>query len=339
MEVIMDIFTSLVCLALILFFSIQAFRSYAFSRCKKLLPPGPKPLPIIGNLLELGDKPHKSLAKLSKSYGPLMCLKLGQVTTVIVSSPAMAKEFIQRHSQNFSNRTIPDAARALDHDQFSMVWLPVSNLWRNLRKISNSHLLASGVLDANMNLRHDKVQELLREVRISSQAGESVEIGKASFIAALNLLSTTFFSMDLACSNSDTGREFKKTVRCIIEEIGKPNMADFFPILKKIDPQGIRRRTGIHFRKLLDQFNGIIDQRLRLREIGGYVTEEDILDTLINMMAMGEEKREDEMLHKTTIGHLLMVSKPFYLLVNFKNIPERIQLRPSILKLFYLDNS
>ena len=57
------------------------------------LPPGPYPLPIIGNLLELGDKPHGSLATLSKRYGPLMSLKLGSRATIVVSSPDIAKKF------------------------------------------------------------------------------------------------------------------------------------------------------------------------------------------------------------------------------------------------------
>ncbi|RZB88986.1 Geraniol 8-hydroxylase [Glycine soja] len=56
------------------------------------LPPRPSGFPIIGNLLELGEKPHKSLAKLAKIHGPIMSLKLGQITTVVVSSAQMAKE-------------------------------------------------------------------------------------------------------------------------------------------------------------------------------------------------------------------------------------------------------
>ncbi|KAK7853123.1 inactive cytochrome p450 76ad1, partial [Quercus suber] len=49
---------------------------------KKLLP-GPKPFPLIGNLLEVGDKPHKFLTKLSKDHGPIISVKLGQVTTIL----------------------------------------------------------------------------------------------------------------------------------------------------------------------------------------------------------------------------------------------------------------
>ncbi|KAG5624014.1 hypothetical protein H5410_009232 [Solanum commersonii] len=55
-------------------------------------PPGPFPLPIIGNLHLLGNQPHKSLAKLADFHGPIMRLKLGQITTVVISSSDMAKQ-------------------------------------------------------------------------------------------------------------------------------------------------------------------------------------------------------------------------------------------------------
>ncbi|EXB94995.1 Cytochrome P450 76C4 [Morus notabilis] len=302
----MDIFTCLLCLVLILCISIQAFNSLANPRSRKQLPPGPKPLPIIGNFLEFGDKPHKSSARLSKSYGPLISLKLGRVTTIVVSSPIMAKEVLQVHGQFFSNRPILDSARASNHVHLSIISLPVSTLWRELRKICNVHLLAARVLNANMNLRHNKVEELLCDVRKSAEAGEAVEIGKAAFRASLNLLSTTFFSMELADTNSNTVREFKETVRGFIDELGKPNLADFFPFLRKIDPQGIRRRTDFHFRKMLDLFDCIINERLQLREVSGSVKDNDILDTLIDMMVIGEEKSAHDQIDKTIIEHLLL---------------------------------
>jgi len=55
------------------------------------LPLGPSRVLIIGNLLELVEKPHKSLAKLAKIHGPIMSLKLGQITTVVMSSAQMPK--------------------------------------------------------------------------------------------------------------------------------------------------------------------------------------------------------------------------------------------------------
>ncbi|GAY32915.1 hypothetical protein CUMW_281540, partial [Citrus unshiu] len=42
-----------------------------------LLPLGPRPYLVIRNLLEMGGKPHKSLANPAKIHGPIMSLRLG----------------------------------------------------------------------------------------------------------------------------------------------------------------------------------------------------------------------------------------------------------------------
>ncbi|KAL9858520.1 putative cytochrome P450 [Arabidopsis thaliana] len=39
-------------------------------------PPGPPRLPIIGNIHLVGKNPHHSFTDLSKTYGPVMSLKL-----------------------------------------------------------------------------------------------------------------------------------------------------------------------------------------------------------------------------------------------------------------------
>ncbi|PQQ17149.1 geraniol 8-hydroxylase [Prunus yedoensis var. nudiflora] len=222
-------------------FSIQALRSKANPK-KHLLPPGPKPFPFIGNLLELGNKPHLDFTKLSQIYGPIITLQLGQVTTVVVSSSNTAKQVLQTHDRFLSNRTVPAAIQASDLRGDSLPWIPTSPKWRSLRKICNSHLFAPKILDANQPSRRMKVQELISDVNESLVKGEAVDIGRVAFKTTLNLLSRTIFSVDLADTGSEMAREFKETVWGSMEEAGKTNWADFFPVLRKIDPQGIRRR-------------------------------------------------------------------------------------------------
>ncbi|GMN73899.1 hypothetical protein TIFTF001_053091 [Ficus carica] len=111
--------------------------------------------------------------------------------------------------------------------------------------------------------------------------------------------------MDMADdTNSVTLKELKEAMSHMMEELGKPNLADYFPILRKIDPQGIRRRNTVTFRKLINLFGRIIDQRLKVREASG-LKDDDILDTLINMMVVDQEKKEDQ-LDKTIIEHFLL---------------------------------
>ncbi|GLT62532.1 hypothetical protein SLA2020_351640 [Shorea laevis] len=159
----------------------------------KKLPPGPKPFPVIGNLLELGDKPHKSLSKLAKAHGPIMSLKLGKVTTIVITSADIAKEVLQTHDRLLADRAIPDAIRVYKSEEFSLPWIPISSRWRNLRKICSGELFANRILDANQDIRHKKVQELLAETHQSSLTGEAIDIGKAIFKTTLNCYQTPFF--------------------------------------------------------------------------------------------------------------------------------------------------
>lgn len=265
------------------------------------LPPGPPTLPIFGNLFSLGSKPHISLTELAKTYGPLMTLQLGQVPTVIISSAVMAKEALQKNDLYLSNRQVIDAARAVNHHRDSLVWLPLSPLWRSLRKITNSEVFSARKLDMSQSLRRKKVRDLLDYVQKQSEAGLAVDIGLVAFTTSLNLLSNTFFSVDLGDPSSEYAAEFRETIRGIVEEMGKPNFADYFPMLNKIDPQGIRRRASVHFRRMIDLFDTMIDQRLQGKRPPETLPGDDVLDALLDI-----NQKKSEELELSKITHLLV---------------------------------
>ncbi|KAL3743162.1 hypothetical protein ACJRO7_018460 [Eucalyptus globulus] len=254
-------------------------------------PPGPPPLPVIGNLLELGHLPHKSLAKLARTYGPIIKLRLGSITTIVISSPSVAREILQAHDTYFFE----------SHDELGLPWAPISPLWRNLRRVCNLHIFTNKKLDSTQHMRLKKVQELLAHVKTNARVGNAVDIGEAAFRTSLNFLSNTIFSLDLADPSSVSATEFKKTVSCIMVEAGKPNIADYFPVLKKIDPQGSRRRMKMYFGKLLDLFEGLIQKRLQMRATSDYARKDDVLDTLIDIC---EDKNED--MEMFQIKHLML---------------------------------
>ncbi|KAL8470561.1 hypothetical protein ACS0TY_033198 [Phlomoides rotata] len=66
-------------------------------------------------MLQLGSSPHQTLAKLSKTYDPLMSLHLGSIYTV-VSFPEMAKHIFQI---NISRVSVPiDGVTSILHAPF-----------------------------------------------------------------------------------------------------------------------------------------------------------------------------------------------------------------------------
>ncbi|XP_031113804.1 geraniol 8-hydroxylase-like [Ipomoea triloba] len=271
------------------------------SSLAKKLPPGPFPLPIIGNLHHLlGGQPHKSLALLAQKYGPVMNLKLGMINTVVISSSTIAKEALQNQDLLFSSRPIPDALRAHNHSQFSVIWLPVSSKWRTLRKIMISTIFSGAKLDTNQQLRVRKIQELIIYCQNKSHVGEAVDLGRAAFRTTLNLLWNTIFSKDLADPYSDSAKEFKELVWKIMEEAGKPNLVDHFPFLEKFDPQGSRRRMTGYFTQGLELFNELIDERLEERKVRGS-RNVDVLDLLLNI----SQERPEE-IDRTQILHVCL---------------------------------
>ncbi|KAK7349600.1 hypothetical protein VNO77_07086 [Canavalia gladiata] len=278
------------------------------------MPPGPHPYPIIGNILKLGQKPHQALFNLSKTYGPLMTLKLGSLTTIVISSSQIAKEALTTNDIVFSDREIPDIIRALDHHKVSVVWLSASSTkWRTLRKICAINIFSPQKLHSTRVLRHKKVQELLNFVHMKSTKGEAIDIGQVAFTTVINSLSYTFFSMDFdhyysPCDDgsSELQNNYKELMQDIMEESGKTNVADLFPVLRLFDPQGLRRKGEEYTLRLLRVFNSIIDERLRLRasnmdseEAGG-----DLLDSFLSLM----EVHDSAELSRHEFLHLLVVS-------------------------------
>ncbi|XP_022156981.1 geraniol 8-hydroxylase-like [Momordica charantia] len=233
-----------------------------------------------------------------------MTLKLGRVTTVVVSSAAMAKEVLQTHDQFLSCRTVPDSITTYNHEVLGLPWLPVSPLWRKLRRICNTQLFAGRILDANQNLRRAKVADLVSQVSRSASKGEMVDFGKVAFLTSLNLLSNTIFSADFVDPNSEIGKEFKQAVRGIMEEAARPNLGDYFPLLKKLDLQGIKRRQTVNFDKVFNVLEQMMDQRLQLQQqTPTSAPNNDLLHNLLNLT----HQNSDMEISKIEVQHLILV--------------------------------
>ncbi|KAG5582109.1 hypothetical protein H5410_052736 [Solanum commersonii] len=222
------------------------------NRGNKKFPPGPSPWPIIGNFHLLGTKPHRSLVNLAQIYGPIMSLKIGQKTLVVISSSTMAKQVLQKQDLPFSTRFITNALQAHNHCKFSVACLPV--------------------------------KELIAYCAKCSQQGKALDICQVVFKTNFNLMCNTLFSKDLADPFSDSKVELKDMIWGIMEEAGKINLADYFPLLEKFDLQKIRYRTNIHFGKLFKLLGDLINERLEEKQ-SSHGEKNDVLEVLLNLSA------------------------------------------------------
>ncbi|WJX13948.1 hypothetical protein P8452_04282 [Trifolium repens] len=271
---------------------------YARSKNSNKLPPGPSIFTIMSHVFELYYKPQQTLAKFAKFYGPVMLIKLCTETTVIISSSDMAKEILHTNDSLFTDRSVPHNTTTHNHNNFSLVFLPFSPLWQHLRKICHNNLFSNKTLDGSTELRRMKLKDLMNDMHKSSLTGETVDIRRAAFKACINFLSYTFVSQDFVESLDD---EYKDIVSTLLSAVGTPNIADHFPILKILDPQGIKRHTTKYVAKVFYALDIIIDQRMKLRQSEDYVSKNDMLDTLLDI-----SKEDTQKMDKKQIKHLLL---------------------------------
>uniref|UniRef100_A0A0E0K1E2 Cytochrome P450 n=1 Tax=Oryza punctata TaxID=4537 RepID=A0A0E0K1E2_ORYPU len=283
-------------LAASLLYYLAVLRRYAGggSSSSLPLPPGPTPLPLIGNLLSLRGVLHQRLASLARVHGPVMALRLGLTTAVVVSSRDAAAEAFTKHDRRLAARVIPDSNRAHNFSDRSILWLPSSDpRWKMLRGIQATHLFSPRGLAAVRAVRESKVREIVAYFR--SRAGEEVMFGEAIYSGVLNLVSSSFFSVNMAGVGSEKAHGLRELVEDLVEAVAKPNVSDLFPFLRHLDLQGLRRRTEKHLARAFDILDGIIDRRLasatsntenRTHRHG------DFLDALLDLVSQGKMARD-----------------------------------------------
>uniref|UniRef100_A0A0E0M5X1 Cytochrome P450 n=1 Tax=Oryza punctata TaxID=4537 RepID=A0A0E0M5X1_ORYPU len=264
---------------------ISSYVVQLLADARRRLPPGPWPLPLIGNLHQLDHLPHRSLARLAARHGPLMSLRLGAVRTVVVSSPAMARKVLERHNADIAARSIGDSMRASGHCENSVLCLPPRRRWRALRRLSTIELFSPRRLDVMRTLRQEKVAELVRHVSDHAARGEAVDVGSSAHVAALGLLSRTMFSVDL---DPEPAREVSDIVDEASVLAAGPNISDFFPAIAPADIQGVRRRMAMLVRRMY----AIIDEQIERRMHGraaGEPRKNDLLDVMLDKEGENQE--------------------------------------------------
>ncbi|XP_028754938.1 cytochrome P450 71D8 [Neltuma alba] len=250
----------------------------------KLQIPGPWKLPLLGNLHQLAaarsSLPHHLFRELSHRYGPLMHLQLGELSTVIVSSPEIAQEIMKTHDLAFVNRPQLLTPKLMGYGSADIVFSPYGDYWKHMRRICASQLFSAKKVQTFSSAREDEVFELIESVRRS--VGSDFDVTSKIYSLTSSIITRVAFG-----DKSKREKFLQLIDTAITSGFG---FADLFPSMKAIHLiTGVEAKLA-KIRTQIDEFlEDIIEenQEMQFKEGKGGSGQENFLQVLLQILRSG----------------------------------------------------
>ncbi|CAL8127309.1 unnamed protein product [Orchesella dallaii] len=185
----MDWFTTLCIATLLALVFLKSFRK------SKNAPPGPMPLPFIGNLVYIARQDpvnYKAMQKISKKYGEVVSLKIGSMKNVLVSTCEAARDLYSR--PDCLNRPINGAFWERMLCQNIGMAFSYDEAWSSIRKFTSKSLRDYGFGNRNsmQKLIKQELLELVKyvETKVDSSPGGVLYFDRFFQASFLNLMSS-----------------------------------------------------------------------------------------------------------------------------------------------------
>ncbi|XP_047971037.1 cytochrome P450 71AU50-like [Salvia hispanica] len=249
------------------------------------LPPGPKGIPILGNLHMLGKNPHQDLHRIAKDHGPIMHMQFGFVPNIIVSSPQAAELFLKTHDLVFASRPPHEASKYLSWDQRNLVFGPYSPYWRNMRKLCTLELLSTLKINSFQPMRREELGLFVESLKEASKLNSTVDLSAKVASLTAEMSCRMVFGKKYDDKDIDD-RGFKAVIQETMKLGAVPNLGDYFPFLGILDLQGLTRKMKA-LEKVFDVFfDKVIEDHVRAGDRPEQA--KDIVDTMMSIMQSGE---------------------------------------------------
>eukprot|EP00262_Sarcandra_glabra_P018538 TRINITY_DN6690_c0_g1_i1.p1 TRINITY_DN6690_c0_g1~~TRINITY_DN6690_c0_g1_i1.p1 ORF type:complete len:441 (+),score=83.02 TRINITY_DN6690_c0_g1_i1:35-1324(+) len=213
-----------------------------------------------------------------------MAFSVGLTRFIISSHPDTAKEIL--NSSAFADRPIKESAYELLFHR-AMGFAPFGEYWRNLRRISATHLFSPKRIVGFGGFRRMIGLKMVEEIGGMMREKGEVEVKRVLHYGSLNNVMMSVFGKKFDFERDEEGVELEKLVKEGYELLGIFNWSDHLPLVGWFDLQGVRRRCRRLVSKV-DVFVGKIIEDHRMRRINGGLREDsdgegDFVDVLLGL--------------------------------------------------------
>lgn len=250
--------------AILIFICIKSFNSDSKTGSSTNIIPGPRPLPIIGNLHIMNlQKLHKSLGEMSKKYGPIYRIHLGNVRAVVLSGYETVKDALVNHADEFAER--PEIPIFQDIHHGYGIAFSRGNNWKTMRRFTLTTLKDFGMGKRSIEERISEECRFLIKY-FESQKGNPFNVSVVLNSTVTNVITSIVFGRRFDYDNPLLFR-LASLVTETLKLLGSPrtllyNMVPTFrflpgdckPIMKNIDElQSFLRKTFLEHLQKLDR--------------------------------------------------------------------------------------
>ncbi|KAG4990544.1 hypothetical protein JHK87_024001 [Glycine soja] len=277
---------------------ILTFKLLFQRRKYKNLPPGPPPLPIIGNLNLLENPLHRFFQRMSKTHGNIFSLWFGSRLAVVVSSPSAFQECFTKNDVVLANRPRSLSGKHIFYNYTTVGSSSYGEHWRNLRRIIALDVLSTQRIHSFTGIRKDETERLIRILaKVSCMGYAHVELGSMFHDLTYNnmmrmISGKRYYGDESQIKDVEEAKEFRETVAEMLQLTGVSNKSDYLPFLRWFDFQNLEKKLkSIHKR-----FDTFLDKLIHEQRSKKKQRENTMIDHLLNLQESQPEYYTDKII-------------------------------------------